>query len=80
MAWEDLEIFESPILSQYTLWHRTLNGYQLGGLERSPKQPSSGAGWIRRPAFIYKIYAVLAFQSIMCSIWAGFNVDILDIE
>lgn len=50
------------------------------GLEHSPKSPPLLQNGFEDLYFIFKIYAVLKFHSIICDIWVCFNVDILDIK
>lgn len=49
-------------------------------LEHSPKSPPLLQNKFEDLHFIFKIYAVLKFHSIICNIWLCFNADILDIK
>lgn len=50
------------------------------GLEHSPGSPPLLQNGFENLHFIFKIYAILKFHSIICNIWACFIVDILDIK
>lgn len=49
-------------------------------LEHSPKSPPLLQNGFEDLYFIFKIYAILKFHSIICNRWVCFTVDILDIK
>lgn len=53
---------------------------QLGGLEHSPKSPPVVQNGFEDLHFIFKIYAILKFHSVICNIWVYFIADIFDIK
>lgn len=55
-------------------------GASWRGLEHSPKSPTLLQNEFEDLHFIFKIYAILKFHSIICNIWVCFIVDILDIK